>query len=128
MRFSVGTLKTFIAVAEMGSITEAGDKLGRTPSTISMTLKALGVAHKSELGAVRLSLKNAEDVRDEDDVLARGDAELGVRVEDLGVFGGDRSVGHQRDGSAGAFTAEELVKEYQTYFRPTQYNKNWIND
>lgn len=41
MRFSVGTLKTFIAVAEMGSITEAGDKLGRTPSTISMTLKAL---------------------------------------------------------------------------------------
>ncbi len=32
------------------------------------------------------------------------------------------------DGSAGAFTAEELVKEYQTYFRPTQYNKNWIND
>jgi DNA-binding transcriptional LysR family regulator len=41
MRFSVATLKTFITVAEMGSITEAGDKLGRTPSTISMTLKAL---------------------------------------------------------------------------------------
>jgi LysR family carnitine catabolism transcriptional activator len=41
MRFSVATLKTFITVAEMGSITDAGDKLGRTPSTISMTLKAL---------------------------------------------------------------------------------------
>ncbi|MGE3872632.1 MAG: LysR family transcriptional regulator [Parvibaculaceae bacterium] len=47
MRFSVGTLKTFITVAEMGSITEAGDKLGRTPSTISMTLKAL----EADIGA-----------------------------------------------------------------------------
>ena len=41
MKFSVSTLRTFITVAEMGSITEAGEKLGRTPSTISMTLKAL---------------------------------------------------------------------------------------
>ncbi|MGE4563977.1 MAG: type II secretion system protein [Victivallaceae bacterium] len=32
------------------------------------------------------------------------------------------------DGSAGTFTAEELVNHYQTYFRPTQYNKNWINN
>ncbi len=32
------------------------------------------------------------------------------------------------DGSAGSFSAEELVNHYQTYFRPTQYNKNWIND
>lgn len=41
MRFSIGTLRTFVTVADMGSITEAGEKLGRTPSTVSMTLKAL---------------------------------------------------------------------------------------
>ncbi len=41
MRFSISTLRTFVTVAEMGSITEAGERLGRTPSTVSMTLKAL---------------------------------------------------------------------------------------
>jgi DNA-binding transcriptional LysR family regulator len=47
MRYSLANLRTFAVVAEMGSITEAGEKLGRTPSTVSMALKAL----EEEIGA-----------------------------------------------------------------------------
>jgi DNA-binding transcriptional LysR family regulator len=47
MRYSLANLRTFAVVAEMGSITEAGEKLGRTPSTVSMALKAL----EQEIGA-----------------------------------------------------------------------------
>ncbi|NGN43965.1 acetate--CoA ligase family protein [Mesorhizobium sp. CGMCC 1.15528] len=47
--------------ARAGSVAEAveaAEKLG-----FPVALKALGVAHKSELGAVRLNLKSADDVR-----------------------------------------------------------------
>lgn len=39
MRVSIPSLRVFAAVAEMGSIVEAAEKLGRTPSSVSMTLK-----------------------------------------------------------------------------------------
>lgn len=48
MRYSLANLRVFTVVADMGSITEAAEKLGRTPSTVSMALKnfeeELGVA------------------------------------------------------------------------------------
>jgi DNA-binding transcriptional LysR family regulator len=47
MRYSLSALRTFKTVADLGSITEAAEKLGRTPSTISMALKTFEV----ELGA-----------------------------------------------------------------------------
>ena len=47
MRFSLSTLRVFAAVADLGSITLAAERLGRTPSTISMALKQL----EDELGA-----------------------------------------------------------------------------
>lgn len=37
----VEALRTFVLVAESGNITDAADKLGRTPSAVSMTLKQL---------------------------------------------------------------------------------------
>lgn len=39
MRISIPSLRVFATVAEMGSIVEAAEKLGRTPSSVSMTLK-----------------------------------------------------------------------------------------
>lgn len=47
MRYSLSALRVFKVVADLGSITEAAEKLGRTPSTISMALKTL----EAELGA-----------------------------------------------------------------------------
>lgn len=41
MRYSLGSLRAFAMVAEMGSLTEAAEKLGRTPSTLSLALKTL---------------------------------------------------------------------------------------
>lgn len=41
MRYSLGSLRTFAMVAEMGSLTEAAERLGRTPSTVSLSLKTL---------------------------------------------------------------------------------------
>jgi LysR family transcriptional regulator, carnitine catabolism transcriptional activator len=41
MVISVAALRTFVAVAEVGNITEAAETLGRTPSAISMALKQL---------------------------------------------------------------------------------------
>lgn len=46
MRYSLSALRVFKAVADFGSITEAAEKLGRTPSTISMALKTF----EEELG------------------------------------------------------------------------------
>lgn len=46
-------------VTDVAGAVAAAEALG-----FPVALKALGVAHKSELGAVRLNLKNAEDVRD----------------------------------------------------------------
>lgn len=46
-------------ITDVGEAVAAAEMLG-----FPLALKALGVAHKSELGAVRLNLKNAEDVRD----------------------------------------------------------------
>lgn len=40
MRYSLSTLRVFKVVADLGSITEAAERLGRTPSTISMALKS----------------------------------------------------------------------------------------
>lgn len=37
----VETLRTFVVVAESGNITDAANRLGRTPSAVSMTLKQL---------------------------------------------------------------------------------------
>ncbi|MCP4328586.1 MAG: LysR family transcriptional regulator [Alphaproteobacteria bacterium] len=37
----VEALRTFVTVAEAGNITDAADRLGRTPSAVSMTLKRL---------------------------------------------------------------------------------------
>jgi len=39
MRYSLSTLRVFKVVADLGNITEAAEKLGRTPSTVSMALK-----------------------------------------------------------------------------------------
>jgi DNA-binding transcriptional LysR family regulator len=47
MRVSVATLRVFAAVAESGSIRSAGEKLGRTPSSISEQLKLF----ENEIGA-----------------------------------------------------------------------------
>lgn len=41
MAVKIEALRTFVAVAESGNITDAADKLGRTPSAVSMTLKQL---------------------------------------------------------------------------------------
>jgi LysR family carnitine catabolism transcriptional activator len=41
MRYSLSSLRVFAVVAETGSLVEAAERLGRTPSTISMALKAL---------------------------------------------------------------------------------------
>lgn len=46
MRYSLSTLRVFKTVADLGSITEAAERLGRTPSTISMALKTF----EEELG------------------------------------------------------------------------------
>lgn len=40
MRYSLSHLRVFTTVADLGSLTEAAEKLGRTPSTVSMALKA----------------------------------------------------------------------------------------
>ncbi|MEI5681120.1 acetate--CoA ligase family protein [Mesorhizobium sp. CCNWLW179-1] len=47
-----------VRAAAVAEAIEAAEKLG-----FAVVLKALGVAHKSELGAVRLNLKSADDVR-----------------------------------------------------------------
>lgn len=39
MPIKIATFRTFVAVAEAGSITEAADRLGRTPSAVSLALK-----------------------------------------------------------------------------------------
>lgn len=49
MRLSLSALRVFKVVADLGNITEAAEKLGRTPSTVSMALKTF----EEELG-VRL--------------------------------------------------------------------------
>lgn len=41
MRYSLSALRVFKVVADLGSITEAAERLGRTPSTVSMALKTL---------------------------------------------------------------------------------------
>lgn len=46
MRYSLSALRVFKVVADLGSITEAAERLGRTPSTISMALKTF----EEELG------------------------------------------------------------------------------
>lgn len=46
MRYSLSALRVFKVVADLGSLTEAAEKLGRTPSTISMALKTF----EDELG------------------------------------------------------------------------------
>ncbi|WP_315925594.1 LysR family transcriptional regulator [Mesorhizobium sp. SP-1A] len=46
MRYSLSALRVFKAVADLGSITEAAERLGRTPSTVSMALKTF----EEELG------------------------------------------------------------------------------
>lgn len=40
MRYSLSSLRVFSVVAEVGSITEAAERLGKTPSTISAALKS----------------------------------------------------------------------------------------
>lgn len=47
LRYSLSALRMFKTVADLGSLTDAADKLGRTPSTISMALKAF----EEDLGA-----------------------------------------------------------------------------
>lgn len=39
MAIKIETLRCFVTVAELGNISDAGERLGRTPSAISMTLK-----------------------------------------------------------------------------------------
>jgi DNA-binding transcriptional LysR family regulator len=46
MRYSLSALRVFKVVADLGSITEAAERLGRTPSTVSMALKTF----EDELG------------------------------------------------------------------------------
>jgi DNA-binding transcriptional LysR family regulator len=46
VRFSLSNLRVFAVVADLGSITLAAERLGRTPSTVSMALKQL----EEELG------------------------------------------------------------------------------
>lgn len=46
MRYSLSALRVFKVVADLGSLTEAAEKLGRTPSTVSMALKTF----EDELG------------------------------------------------------------------------------
>ncbi len=41
MRLSISSLRVFVAVAEAGSIVAAAEKIGRTPSSVSMTLKQI---------------------------------------------------------------------------------------
>lgn len=47
MRYSLSALRTFKTVADLGNITDAAERLGRTPSTVSMALKAF----EDEIGA-----------------------------------------------------------------------------
>lgn len=46
MNISIALLRTFVTVADSGNIREAGERLGRTPSAVSMALKQL----EEELG------------------------------------------------------------------------------
>ena len=46
MNVSIALLRTFVTVADSGNIREGGERLGRTPSAVSMALKQL----ESELG------------------------------------------------------------------------------
>ena len=41
MTIKIEMLRCFVIVAELGNISDAGERLGRTPSAISMTLKQL---------------------------------------------------------------------------------------
>ncbi|MFE0013338.1 acetate--CoA ligase family protein [Mesorhizobium sp. NPDC059054] len=90
-----------------------------------VALKALGVAHKSELGAVRLNLKNAEDVRDAatallplgnglyvEAMVTGGVAELIVGLTHDPVFGPVMTVG-----TGGVLV--ELLKDSATLLLPT---------
>lgn len=60
MRFEIDVLKTFIAVAETGSVKYAAERVGRSPAAVSMQMKKLEslvgapVFRRSE-GAMRLS-------------------------------------------------------------------------
>lgn len=47
MRYSLSALRVFKTVADLGSITEAAERLGRTPSTVSMALRTF----EDEVGA-----------------------------------------------------------------------------
>lgn len=89
-----------------------------------VALKALGVAHKSELGAVRLNLKNAEDVRDAaaallplgsglyvEAMVTGGVAELIVGLTRDPVFGSVMTVG-----TGGVLV--ELLKDSATLLLP----------
>ena len=49
MKIKLGVLRAFITVAECGNLQEAAEKLNRTPSAISMSLKQLGQQLGAEL-------------------------------------------------------------------------------
>lgn len=107
-------------VADVGEADAAAEALG-----FPVALKALGVAHKSELGAVRLNLKNAGDVRDAaaallplgsglyiEAMVAGGIAELIVGVTRDPVFGPVMTVG-----TGGVLV--ELLKDSATLLLPS---------
>lgn len=107
-------------VADAAEAVAAAEALG-----FPVALKALGVAHKSELGAVRLNLKSAEDVRDAattllplgsglyvEAMVTGGVAELIVGLTRDPVFGPVMTVG-----TGGVLV--ELLKDSATLLLPT---------
>ncbi|PLP57785.1 acyl-CoA synthetase [Mesorhizobium loti] len=107
-------------VADVGGAVAAAEALG-----FPVALKALGVAHKSELGAVRLNLKSAEEVRDAatallplgsglyvEAMVVGGVAELIVGLTRDPVFGPVMTVG-----TGGVLV--ELLKDSATLLLPT---------
>ncbi|WP_186307095.1 acetate--CoA ligase family protein [Mesorhizobium amorphae] len=107
-------------VADVGEAVAAAEALG-----FPVALKALGVAHKSELGAVRLNLKSAADVHEAatallplgsglyvEAMVGGGVAELIVGLTRDPVFGPVMTVG-----SGGVLV--ELLKDSATLLLPT---------
>lgn len=107
-------------VAEVAEAVTAAEALG-----FPVALKALGVAHKSELGAVRLNLKSAADVHDAatallplgsglyvEAMVGGGVAELIVGLTRDPVFGPVMTVG-----TGGVLV--ELLKDSATLLLPT---------
>ena len=60
MRFEIDVLKTFIAVAETGSVKQASERVARSPAAVSMQMKKLeqlvgAPVFRRANGAMRLS-------------------------------------------------------------------------